>query len=996
MLRSACLFFLLLLCIVARSQQNQLTLMLPTGHSGGIYNAVFSPDYKYILSSDRFEIARLWDAKTGYLLANLKGHNGRVYRLGYSPKGNMFYTAGADDSTIIIWNAATATPLFTFKGSSDVIQGGNFNLQQDKFIAASKDVRVWDLTTGALLQTYTQRQRKETDFFEMRTPKISNDGSLATVDIAENDGFFRYFWKMADGQPVATFKFNDTTQKFTLLNNSIDTSLLNPESNVWKHPPFYPATDRALDFSLNSNDLWITDSSKQKKILKITAHVNMTRLIYPPTDSTLITEAWNRPIAAVWNMPTMQMIKNISYPVVRPMRNSGEQNSNIVFNNNRSYAVQLSNHNFRVYNVAQQKELKQFSQPDFKEKLQHAFFSNGDSLLISIVYGVQQAAHLWHMKTGKLLRVFDFNPDEFVTYAAFSNDNQWLALYGNDTSIRIYETFIGQLVHSIRKNVAESKDVFGGDISPDKQFICFLDNNAVFQLYNITHNQLVYALDKQPGNYVTAARFSTDSKQIILGMSSGLNKVIDLQTKQTIYEFFQVDSLDYFTRVPGGYYQASPGAAKLIHYVTPDLKLVTFDQLDIRFNRPDKVQELIGNKNDQLIRSFRNAYYKRLKKLGIDTTQFSNNMNVPECDFARRENIDFQQKKPFLRLRIKASDMAYDLDRFNIWVNDVPVYGMKGASLRNHKKQELDTVVQISLSAGNNRIETSVINANGTESLKAPLFVEYTPATIRKPVIHFIGIGINRFANPAHNLSWSVKDIRDLAKKIKSKYPDVVIDTLFDKKVTKKNILAFKQKLAALQVDDKVIISYSGHGLLSKEFDYYLSTYNCNFSDPAKEALPYEQLEGMLDGIAARQKLLLIDACHSGELDKDELVRLEAAQPELNKNGVTARGSVKLAKDASLGMANSFELMQNLFVNVSKGTGATIISAAGGMQYALERGDLQNGVFTYSIIDAFNTHSTLTVSQLKKLVGDKVLQLTQGLQKPTSRNETNNYDWVLW
>lgn len=95
-------------------------------------------------------------------------------------------------------------------------------------------------------------------------------------------------------------------------------------------------------------------------------------------------------------------------------------------------------------------------------------------------------------------------------------------------------------------------------------------------------------------------------------------------------------------------------------------------------------------------------------------------------------------------------------------------------------------------------------------------------------------------------------------------------------------------------------------------------------------------------------------------------------------------------------MLNSFELMQNLFVNVSKGTGATIISAAGGTQYAQERGDLKNGVFTFSIIDAFNNHKTLKVSELKKIVGEKVIQLTNGLQKPTSRNETNNYDWIVW
>jgi hypothetical protein len=88
--------------------------------------------------------------------------------------------------------------------------------------------------------------------------------------------------------------------------------------------------------------------------------------------------------------------------------------------------------------------------------------------------------------------------------------------------------------------------------------------------------------------------------------------------------------------------------------------------------------------------------------------------------------------------------------------------------------------------------------------------------------------------------------------------------------------------------------------------------------------------------------------------------------------------------------------MQNLFVNMNKGTGATIISAAGGMQYAQERGDLRNGVFTYSVLEAMQQNETITVSKLKKIIAARVTQLTEGLQKPTSRAETNNYDWNVW
>ena len=189
-----------------------------------------------------------------------------------------------------------------------------------------------------------------------------------------------------------------------------------------------------------------------------------------------------------------------------------------------------------------------------------------------------------------------------------------------------------------------------------------------------------------------------------------------------------------------------------------------------------------------------------------------------------------------------------------------------------------------------------------------------------------------------------------------------------------------------------MIIAYSGHGLLSKEYDYYLSTYSVNFDKPEENGLPYDELENLLDSIPARKKLMLIDACHSGEVDKDDLVSLNTTQV----SGAKALRPVAYKKDGQLGLKNSFELMQSLFVNVGKSTGATIISAAAGTQFALERGDLKNGVFTYSILEAMNKYPTLKLSELKKIVGERVVQLTSGMQKPTSRNETIAVDWNIW
>lgn len=88
--------------------------------------------------------------------------------------------------------------------------------------------------------------------------------------------------------------------------------------------------------------------------------------------------------------------------------------------------------------------------------------------------------------------------------------------------------------------------------------------------------------------------------------------------------------------------------------------------------------------------------------------------------------------------------------------------------------------------------------------------------------------------------------------------------------------------------------------------------------------------------------------------------------------------------------------MQSLFINVSKGTGATIISAAAGTQFAQERGSLGNGVFTYAILEALRKQpGNIRISELKQHVSHRVEQLTNGLQQPTSRQETNEYDWEL-
>jgi len=357
----------------------------------------------------------------------------------------------------------------------------------------------------------------------------------------------------------------------------------------------------------------------------------------------------------------------------------------------------------------------------------------------------------------------------------------------------------------------------------------------------------------------------------------------------------------------------------------------------------------------------------------------------------------YEQKNGSVLLKIHATDSLFPLSSFNLWVNDVPLFGMKGISVKGRGIISFDTSISVALTAGENKIVAAVVNAGGTESYHMPLFVKYTPVQLVVEKVYFIGIGINQFADKKHNLKWCVKDIRDLALQFRRKYPGIQIDTLFDEQVTLQNVQQLKQKLLQTTIHDKVIIAYSGHGLLSKQYDYYLSSYDVNFSNPEENGIPYEEIENLLDGIPARKKLLLLDACHSGEVDKEEMLTIQTKNQQSAEGMILIKGSEEETyQTKTVGLQNSFELMQSLFVNVGKGTGTTIISAAGGVQFALERGDLKNGVFTFSILEAMRKNKKMTVSQLQKQVGQRVEELTNGLQKPTTREELKEIDWNVW
>ncbi len=507
---------------------------------------------------------------------------------------------------------------------------------------------------------------------------------------------------------------------------------------------------------------------------------------------------------------------------------------------------------------------------------------------------------------------------------------------------------------------------------------------------------------------ITALAFSPNHDLLATASWDATIKLWDTKKNELVVTVVPIGKEDYIVITPDGYYFGTRNSLKGIGYKFGK-QFVSPEQYDLRFNRPDIVLSRLGFVAPVVVRSYQRAYQKRLQRLNFTEDRLDAHIHLPHIEL-QSNPLALVTKEPIVKFNVRVVDKLYNIDRVNLFVNNVAINGSKGITLMDKKSGDIVVPLQVELTPGKNKIQISCLNEKGVESLPETFEVEYTNLK-EKHDLYLVVISVSDYRNSTMNLKYAVKDGRDLVKlfsRKKEEYRKIFIDTIFNKAAVKGNILAVKQKLMQSHPEDEVILYISGHGLLDNKLDFYFGTYDLNFSDPAENGVKYDDLENLLDGIGARHKLLLMDACHSGEVDKSS-IRVDPNQAVILSRG--ERGSVTsysypletTEENYRVGITTSFELMQEIFSNLSKGSGAVVISAAAGNSYALESDEWRNGIFTYSIINGLrnekadkNRDGTITVSELKEYVSREVERLTNGQQKPTSRNENLEFDFKVW
>ncbi len=544
---------------------------------------------------------------------------------------------------------------------------------------------------------------------------------------------------------------------------------------------------------------------------------------------------------------------------------------------------------------------------------------------------------VWDVATGALLTSLEGH-DGTVEAVAFSPDGARVVTGGDDRSVRLWDAVSGDLLRTREGHTGAVEHV---GFLPDGEHVYSAADDGTTRLWQ------------------------TDGEGSLILLTDG-------------GEWLVVDDT--------GLFDASRDGGSLLAAVR-GLDVFQLEQLALRNNRPDLLLKGIGIGSADLIDHYRIRHERRLRKAGLGAEDLAAAFErVPTARIA-----EVVQQGPVAEVIFDLEDPDGGLFTYNVYVNGVPLFGAAGRPTSGAKQRITEPV---ELTEGANRVEVGTVNRGGAASLRdfRVLQLEDKPPGD----LYFLGFGVSSHRDPDLDLAYADRDVLDLAAALDQRteaFGRVHVQIHVNEQVTADAIRGARGWLESAGVDDTVLVMVAGHGTYTDdaEAEYYFVVHDTDLDRLRETAVSFAQIEGLLDGIAPRRKLLLMDTCASGELAEDTRTTLAAAGGARGLTARVARG-LEVAREipAPASRPYLFERDRYIYNDLSRRTGAIVLSSSLGSELSYEQDTLENGVFTEELIAALTTQAAdadedgaVSTEELREYVSTAVAARTGGLQHPT-------------
>lgn len=478
-----------------------------------------------------------------------------------------------------------------------------------------------------------------------------------------------------------------------------------------------------------------------------------------------------------------------------------------------------------------------------------------------------------------------------------------------------------------------------------------------------------------------------EAKQWLFVPRMGYYDVIHIDDKgegKAVFSFYYAKR-GYAIVLPNGLYAGSPGCESLLQYRN---ETGGMERLSRWRNRPGEVLEALGGDPDS-ITLLKDATARWHRKIQFDPS-------TPEPSSSELPMVSVKQlpslfaSSPSVSLPISVTATARPINQYSLKINGVTTNVPLENSVTPGQSREVNC--KLELADGTNWIEIRAIDANGIMG-SAVRFRLIGQGISAQKTLYLVSLGVSSYKDNSLNLRYAAKDAVDFTSAMKALYGDNIrVLTLTDATVTRNSLKQVREFLTnGPKTGDSVILYCAGHGVLDEQWRYVFASHEFDPDRPADTGILMDDLKGCLTASSARNRLLLMDTCHSGMIGEEDEVKLARLGVEL-PNGVSlamARG-MKVKAIPQMDAEQKKRYIEEMF-SLSFGTeGMSILGASGGGEFAQESGEWNNGVFTRCLIEGLrdeladeNADGTVNIGELKNYIARKVPEMTKGQQKPS-------------
>ena len=429
--------------------------------------------------------------------------------------------------------------------------------------------------------------------------------------------------------------------------------------------------------------------------------------------------------------------------------------------------------------------------------------------------------------------------------------------------------------------------------------------------------------------------FSADGQILVVAFGDGTIRWLrGSDGVELLALFVDVPTRRWVAWTPTGYYMASPGGEDLIGWHlnrgwAQEADFFPASRFSARFNRPDIVQLVLKTRDEAAAVRQANDAAKRRQETASVAAALPPVVTIvsPKADgkvSGDLVDVSFTVRSP----------SGLPINRVDALIDGRPVEARGVAPAASQTADSSGQTRHLTIPAPPHDFELALVGRSGVlvgEAAKVRLVYSgappVDPASLLKPKLYVVAIGVSDYADPDLRLGYAADDARGFAEVLQKQkgglYGDVQVKTLVDRQATRADVIEALEWLdKQVTSRDIGVVLIAGHGVTDEKQNFWFLPADVSIEHLSSSAVSQADILRTMQGVYGKA-ILFLDTCH--------------ANAAVGVAGVAARGPVDVNT-----LVNEFAKTEN---------GVVIFASSQGRETSQESAAWGHGAFTEALIE---------------------------------------------